>query len=276
MKEKIYSKFIIYILLIIVTIIMITPLIWLVTTSFKTKSEIFSQPFNVFPEKLNFNNFTNAWSYAPFSEYYINTIIISFGLLFIQLIMITMAAFAFARIDFPGREFFFILFLTQLMITPQSTIFPNYLTISNLGLLDTKIGVMLPYFASAMGTFMLRQAFREIPISLEDAAKLDGCNVFQMVRHVFIPVARPTLIAFSVISVTYHWNEFLWPLLVTETSRSRTVTVGLTIFAQQAEGGAEWGLLMAATLIVILPLLVTFAIFQKFFVQSFANSGLKG
>ena len=106
MKEKIYSKFIIYILLIIVTIIMITPLIWLVTTSFKTKSEIFSQPFNVFPEKLNFNNFTNAWSYAPFSEYYINTIIISFGLLFIQLIMITMAAFAFARIDFPGRELF--------------------------------------------------------------------------------------------------------------------------------------------------------------------------
>jgi sn-glycerol 3-phosphate transport system permease protein len=187
-----------------------------------------------------------------------------------------MATFAFARIDFPGRKFFFILFLTQSMITPQSTIFPNYLTISNLGLLDTKIGGMLPYFASAMGTFMLRQAFREIPISLEDAAKLDGCNVFQMVRHVFIPVARPTLIAFSVISVTYHWNEFLWPLLVTETSRSRTVTVGLTIFAQQAEGGAEWGLLMAATLIVILLLLVTFAIFQKFFVQSFANSGLKG
>jgi sn-glycerol 3-phosphate transport system permease protein len=168
------------------------------------------------------------------------------------------------------------LFLVQLMISVQSTIFPNYLMIANLSLVDTRIGVMMPYFASATGTFLMRQAFKSIPQSLEDAAKLDGCNVFQLLWYVYIPSIIPTMVAFSILSVTFHWNEFLWPLLITETSRSRTLTVGLTVFAQQAEGGAEWGLLMAATLMVIAPILLAFTIFQQKFVQSYASSGIKG
>ncbi len=275
-KREIFTKTSTYVILIIFSLLILMPLLWLSTTAFKTKAEIFSQPFNLLPEKPVLFNFTDAWDYAPFGSYYINTIVVTFGLLAIQLVTITMAAYAFARLEFPGRDFLFILFLTQLMITPQSTIFPNYLTISQMGLLDTRLGVMLPYFASAMGTFLLRQAFKSVPKSLEDAGRLDGCNTFQLIWHVFLPVVKPTLIAFSIISVTYHWNEFLWPLLVTETSRSRTLTVGLTIFAQQAEGGAEWSLLMAATLIVIGPLLIAFTVLQKLFVQSFASSGMKG
>jgi len=276
MRGRFLSNSLIYVILIVFSLIILMPLFWMGTTAFKTKTEIFSMPFNLLPTKANLDNFTNAWSYAPFASYYLNTIITSFGVLAIQIVTITMAAYAFARLRFPGRDFLFILFLTQLMITPQSTIFPNYLTISQMGLIDTRLGVMLPYFASAMGTFLLRQAFKSVPESLEDAGKLDGCNTFQLIWHVFLPIVRPSLIAFSIISVTYHWNEFLWPLLVTETSRSRTLTVGLTIFAQQAEGGAEWSLLMAATLIVVGPLLIAFTVFQKLFVQSFANSGMKG
>ncbi|TYB96416.1 MAG: carbohydrate ABC transporter permease [Kosmotoga sp.] len=275
-KREIFTKTSTYVILVIFSLLILMPLLWLSTTAFKTKAEIFSQPFNLLPEKPVLFNFTDAWDYAPFGSYYINTILVTFGLLAIQLVTITMAAYAFARLEFPGRDFLFILFLTQLMITPQSTIFPNYLTISQMGLLDTRLGVMLPYFASAMGTFLLRQAFKSVPKSLEDAGRLDGCNTFQLIWHVFLPVVKPSLIAFSIISVTYHWNEFLWPLLVTETSRSRTLTVGLTIFAQQAEGGAEWSLLMAATLIVIGPLLIAFTVLQKLFVQSFASSGMKG
>ena len=275
-RGNLVSKATVYLVLVIFSLMILMPLIWLTTTAFKTKTEIFSNPFNILPGSPDFGNFKNAWSYAPFASYYLNTIITSFGLLAIQLVTITMAAYAFARLQFPGRDFLFILFLTQLMITPQSTILPNYLTISQMGLIDTRLGVMLPYFASAMGTFLMRQAFKSVPESLEDAGKLDSCNTFQLIWHVFLPIVRPSLIAFSIISVTYHWNEFLWPLLVTETSRSRTLTVGLTIFAQQAEGGAEWSLLMAATLIVIGPLLIAFTIFQKLFVQSFANSGMKG
>lgn len=274
-SSRLNTRIVIYAILGAVSLIMVTPLFWMGTTAFKTRAEIFARPFALFPQNPILTNFSDAWSYAPFGDYYLNTIIICFGLLGIQLVTITMAAYAFGRLKFPGRNLLFILFLTQLMITPQSTIFPNYLTISQLGLLDTRIAVMLPYFASAMGTFLLRQAFMSVPDSLEDAGKLDGCNTFQLIWHVFLPVVRPSLIAFSIISITYHWNEFLWPLLVTETRRSRPLTVGLTIFAQQAEGGAEWSLLMAATLLVILPLVVGFAVFQKLFVKSFASSGLK-
>ena len=265
-----------YAILIIASLIILFPLLWMISVSFKTKLELFSNPYDILPEQINLDNYITAWGYAPFGSYYINTIVISFGLLFIQIITVTMAAFAFARMEFPGKNLLFILFLTQLMITAQSTIYPNYMTVSRLGLLDTKIGVMLPYIASAMGTFLLRQAFMALPLSLEDAGKLDGCNILQLIVHVFIPQVKSSLLAFAIMSVTNHWNEFLWPLLVTESDNSRPLTVGLTIFAQQAEGGAEWSLLMAATLMVSLPLLLAFLIFQKLFVQAFVSSGLKG
>lgn len=276
MKTNRVNRLLVALLLLVVSIVMLMPLAWLTTTAFKNKSEIFSRPFDALPQRPLLENFSNAWSYAPFFRYYANTIAIVLGLLVVQLVTITMASFAFARLWFPGKDLLFILFLTQLMITPQSTIFPNYLTVSQLGLIDSKLAVMLPYFASAMGMFMLRQAFLSVPDSLEDAGKIDGCNTFRLIWHVHLPVVRPALVAFSIISVTYHWNEFLWPLLITETARSRTLTVGLTVFAQQAEGGAEWNLLMAATLIVVLPLLAAFTIFQRLFVQSFVSSGIKG
>jgi sn-glycerol 3-phosphate transport system permease protein len=265
-----------YIFLCFSALIILFPLVWLIMTAFKTKAEIFAYPYRLLPEKFSLDNFTTAWSWAPFGAYYINTFVTSFGLLLVQLIIAAMAAYAFARISFPGQDLLFILFLTQLMISVQSTIFPNYLMIVNLGLIDTWPAIILPYFASANATFLIRQAFKSIPQSLEDAAKLDGCNVFQLLWYVYFPSAAPTFLAFSIMSVTYHWNEFLWPLLVTETSRARTLTVGLTLFAQQAESGAEWGLLMAATLIVITPILLAFTVFQKRFVQSYASSGIKG
>ncbi len=275
-KRNPLTIFLTHFILCLASLIVLLPLIWLFTTSFKTKMELFANPYKLLPENLIFENFTKAWAYAPFGDYYLNTIITTFGLLVIQLVTVTLSAYAFGRLNFPGKNFLFILFLTQLMITPQSTIFPNYLLISKMHLLDTRIGMMLPYVASAMGTFLLRQAFMSIPSSLEDAGKLDGCNTLQLIWNVFIPQIKTSMLAFSVISVTYHWNEFLWPLLVTETAKSRPLTVGLTVFAQQAEGGAEWGLLMAATLIVSLPLLIAFTFFQKMFVQAFLSSGMKG
>lgn len=275
-KRSLATTIAIHAFLLIFSLIVLLPLVWLVSTAFKTKAELFANPYNLFPKSLKLFNFREAWQYAPFGKYYINTIVTTFGLLVIQLITVTMASFAFGRLDFPGKNILFILFLTQMMITPQSTIYPNYLMISKLHLLDTKIGMMLPYVASAMGVFLIRQAFMSIPDSLEDAGRLDGCNTLQLIVSVFIPQIKSSMLAFSVVSVTYHWNEFLWPLLVTETTKSRPLTVGLTIFAQQAEGGAEWGLLMAATLIVSLPLLIAFTFFQKLFVNAFTSSGLKG
>jgi sn-glycerol 3-phosphate transport system permease protein len=265
-----------YALLAIASLLWLFPLVWLVATAFKSQAEVFARPLGLFPSQMRWENFARAWSYAPFAAYYWNTIVIVFGLLAVQLVTMTMAAYAFARLRFPGRDLLFLLFLAQLMITPQSTILPNYITVSSLRLLDTRLAVMIPYFASAFGTFLMRQAFLTIPADLEDAASIDGCNILQYLWHVALPIVRPALVAFSIISVTFHWNEFFWPLIVTETARARPLTVGLTIFAQQSEGGAEWHLLMAATMMVVAPLLLGFVLFQRQFVQSFMRSGLKG
>ncbi len=275
-KQDKISRIAKQIVVLIYSLMVLFPLLWLIMTSFKTKAEIFKHPFVLLPENISFTNFSNALKWMPFDKYYVNTFITSFGLLALQLVMVTLAGYAFGRIAFPGRDLLFMLFLTQLMITPQSTIFPNYLTIAGMGLLNTRLGVMLPYIASANGTFQLRQAFKSIPQELEDAGILDGCNLIQLLWYVYVPCVRAAILAYGIISVTFHWNEFLWPLLVTETAKSRTLTVGLAMFAQQAEGGAEWGLLMSATLMVVAPILIAFIFFQKKFISSFITSGVKG
>ncbi|HLW48643.1 MAG TPA: carbohydrate ABC transporter permease [bacterium] len=252
------------------------PLLWAVATSFRPPGSLGSQIASLWVQHPSLANFREAWSEAPFVRLYYNTAVVVFGILGAQLVTITLGAYAFARLEFPGRDLLFRLFLLQLMVAPSSLILPNFVTIKTLGLLNTRLGIMIPYFASAFGTFLLRQAFRGVPRDLEDAAAIDGCGTFQTLWHVFVPLARPTLIAFSIVSVVYHYNEFLWPLIITDTDRARTVTVGLASFTQSAESAAQWNLIAAGTVIVILPLLVLFILFQRRFVESFMYSGLKG
>jgi sn-glycerol 3-phosphate transport system permease protein len=256
--------------------IWVFPLLWAISTSFRPPGSLGSQIASLWVHHPSLANFREAWGSAPFLRLYYNTAVVVFGVLGAQLVTITLAAYAFARMEFPGRDLFFRLFLLQLMVAPSSLILPNFVTIKTLGLLDTRLAIMIPYFASAFGTFLLRQAFRGVPRDLEDAAAIDGCTTFQTLWNVFLPLARPTLIAFSIVSVVYHYNEFLWPLIITDTDRARTVTVGLASFTQSAESAAQWNLIAAGTVIVILPLLVLFVVFQRRFVESFMYSGLKG
>jgi sn-glycerol 3-phosphate transport system permease protein len=232
--------------------------------------------FTWIPKKVVFTNFPDALRVAPFARYYINTVVIVLGILGMQLVTISLAAYAFARLTFPGRDLLFLILLLQLMIPPQSVVVPNYITISSLKLLDTKIAVGIIYVASAFGTFLMRQAFRAIPRDMEDAAKMDGCNALQTIYFVLIPLTKSSLIAFSLASIIFHWNEFFWPLIVTDTVRARTLTVGLAMLTQATESSPEWTLTMAATVIVVFPLLVTFLIFQRKFIQSFMLTGIKG
>jgi len=257
-------------------LVMVMPLIWIVLTAFKERNEIFSLVPQWLPAHPTFNNFLGVLDAMPFWRYYWNTLVVAFGILAVQLVTITLAAYAFARMEFWGRDVLFILLLVQLMIAPQSTVVQNYITVTRLGLLDTKLAIMAPYLASAFGTFLLRQTFKGIPMELEEAAALDGCGGFRFLLHVAIPLALPGYLAFGLVSLTYHWNEFFWPLVVTETTRSRTLTLGLGIFAQTTEGSADWTMLMAATLMVIAVPLGLFLIFQKRFINSFMQSGLGG
>src|ERR1700737_4613889 len=214
--------------------IWVFPLLWAFTTSLRPPGQLGSQISSLWVHHPSLANFKEAWADAPFLRLYYNTAVVVFGILGVQLITITLAAYAFARQEFWGRELLFRVFLLQLMVAPAALIFPNFQTVRALGLLNTRLGIMIPYFASAFGTFLLRQTFRGVPRDLEDAAAIDGCSTIQQIWNVFLPLAKPTLVAFSIVSVVYHYNEFLGPLIVTATERAGTVTVGLASFTQSA------------------------------------------
>jgi sn-glycerol 3-phosphate transport system permease protein len=223
---------------------------------------------------LTLENFARAWSRAPFARYYLNTVLLVTSILAAQLVLVTLAAYAFARFAFAGRDAAFGLVLIQLMIVPEVLIVENYRTMSRLGLVDSILGIGLPYMASAFGIFLLRQTFKTIPRELDEAAQVEGCGILRILWTVYVPLARPTYLAYGLVSVSYHWNNFLWPLVVTNSVETRPLTVGLAIFGAP-ESGVDWSIITAGTLISVGPLLVAFLLFQRQFVQSFMHAGIK-
>ena len=223
---------------------------------------------------LTLDNFVKAWDAAPFARYFLNTTMLVALILGVQLVLCTLAAYAFARYEFAGKNLMFSLMLVQLMVMPEILIVRNYQTLSQLGLVDTLFGIGLPYFASAFAIFLLRQTFKTIPKELVEAAQMEGASALQILRHVYIPLAKPVYLAFSLVSVSYHWNNFLWPLVVTNSVESRPLTVGLQVFAS-TDQGIDWSIITAATLLTSGPLLIGFLIFQRQFVQSFMRAGIK-
>jgi sn-glycerol 3-phosphate transport system permease protein len=189
----------------------------------------------------------------------------------------TLASFAEAwdSAPFPGKGLLFALFLLQMMLPATALIVPNYETIRTLNLVDNRLAIMLPAFVSGFGTFLMTQTFRALPREFEDAAHIDGANWWQVLWHVYVALSRPAIIAFTVVSVCFHWNDFLWPLIVTNTPASRPLTVGLATFTQSSESGAAWQLIMAGTLLTTFPLLLGFFVFQRRFISSFIQSGLR-
>lgn len=223
---------------------------------------------------LTLHNFVNAWNAAPFARYFLNTALLVTTILAAQLVLVTLAAYAFARFTFPGRNVMFALVLVQLMIMPDVLIVENYRTMTFLGLKDTILAIGLPYMASAFGIFLLRQTFKTVPRELDEAARVEGCSPLLTLWKVYVPLARPTYLAYALVSVSYHWNNFLWPLIVTNSVESRPVTVGLQVFSA-TDQGIDWSIVTAATLLATAPLLIAFLLFQKQFVQSFMRAGIR-
>ncbi|AOB33288.1 ABC transporter permease [Bordetella sp. H567] len=223
---------------------------------------------------LTLENFVRAWDAAPFPRYFLNTFFLVTMVLAAQLVLSTMAGYAFARVDFRGRDLVFMLVLLQLMVMPDVLIVENYRTMSWLGIRDTVFAIGLPYFASAFGIFLLRQTFKTIPRELEEAARMEGANGWQILMKVYVPLARPTYIAYGLVSVSYHWNNFLWPLIITNSVNTRPLTVGLQVFSS-SDQGIDWSVITAATLLSAAPLLIAFLLFQRQFVQSFLRAGIR-
>lgn len=260
--------------LIALSALWLVPLAWIVLTSVKKRTEVFSSDLSILPEVFQWSNYVTAIQAAPFWTFLINSVVVVSIILCVQIVTITLAAYAFTRLKFRGKEFVFYLFVLQIMFPIHLTFLPNYLTIKNIGLLNTLIAMALPFFASGYGTFMLRQAFRQVPTEFADAAMIDGCGHLRIIWHVYLPLVKPTLMAFGIISVVTHWNDYFWPLLVTDSEAVRTLPIGLGMLAQ-SESGADWTLLMAATIFMISPIFLAFLVFQRRFISSFMHSGLK-
>ena len=247
------------------------PLFYAIWTAFHPAE--FSTRFSLMAP-LTLENFANAWKAAPFARYFVNTIMLVTLTTGMQLVLCTLAAYAFARYDFKGKGIAFALILMQLMIMPDVLVVENYTTMSRIGVLDSTLAISLPYMASAFGIFLLRQTFKSVPKELEEAAAVEGANTLQVLWHVYVPLAKPTYAAYALVSISTHWNNFLWPLIVTNSVNSRPLTVGLQIFSA-TEQGVDWTIITAATLMTSGPLLVAFLLFQRQFVQSFMRAGIK-
>jgi sn-glycerol 3-phosphate transport system permease protein len=252
-------------------VLWVLPLLYALWTAFHPSE--FSTRF-VLAAPLTLENFAKAWQAAPFARYFVNTVMLVTMVLAAQLVLVTLAAYAFARFEFPGRQVLFALVLVQLMVMPDVLLVENYRTMAGLGIKDTILAIGLPYFASAFGIFLLRQAFKQVPKELDEASRVEGCSPLGTLWRVYVPLARPTYLAYALVSVSYHWNNFLWPLIITNSVESRPVTVGLQVFSA-TDQGIDWSIINAATLMTTAPLLIAFLLFQRQFVQSFIRAGIK-
>ena len=255
----------------VLALLWILPLAYAVWTAFHPSE--YSTRFALFAP-LTLDNFARAWVAAPFARYFLNTSLLVAMVLACQLVLSTLAAYAFARYEFFGKSVLFALVLVQLMIMPDILLVENYKTMARLGVVDTLLAVGLPYFASAFAIFLLRQTFLGIPKELDEAARVEGASAMQILWRIYVPLAKPVYTAFALVSVSFHWNNFLWPVIITNSVTARPLTVGLQVFSS-TDQGVDWSIITAATLMTSAPLLIGFLLFQRQFVQSFMRAGIK-
>jgi len=256
---------------ILLALIWIAPLVFAVWAAFHMPQGALSFDLSA---PVTLENFRTAWAGAPWPRYFLNTTLLVTVILAGQLFFCTLAGYAFARFRFPGSDALFMLVLLQLFILPEVLIVENYAMVSRLGLFDTILGIGAPYMASAFGIFLLRQAFKGVPRELEEAARVEGCGWTGVLWRVYIPAAKPVYLAYALVSIATHWNNFLWPLVVTNSNDTRPLTVGLSLFAAP-ESGVNIAVISAATLFTIAPLMVAFLLFQRQFIQAFLRAGIR-
>lgn len=264
-----------YLVLVLASLFMLFPLYLMIIMAFKDPKSILSGAYLLPSLHPRFSNFVDVFEAANFFVYLGNTVIVVTGILLLQLLLIIPAAYVFARLKFKFSGVLFLLYVVQIMLPLEALILPNYRIMSSFGLLDTRVAMILPFIGSGYCAFLLRQAFKQIPQSLEDSAIIDGCGHFRFLWSILLPLSKPMIMVFSLISVATHWNDYLWPLIITDSDKVRTLTIGLGMFVQH-ESGADWGMLMAATLFIVLPIITLFLVLQRSFIESFMTSGLKG
>lgn len=269
------QKFFLYLLLILMAVVVAFPFYQAFVTSLATEADVSNYPPKIIPTSFNFQNFGDALAMAPLLRYLLNSIIQSSTVMISHLILASLAAYAFAFIDFKFKNFFFLLFLSTQMIPWEAIIIPNYMTIVNdLKLKDTFPGLVLPYLATAYGTFLVRQFFLSIPKDLHDAATIDGCGRLRFLTTIAVPLARPALGTLAVFSFIQTYNQYFWPLLVTNNKDMRTVQIGLALLQDQER--FLWNIVMAAVVIVLIPAIFLFIAGNRQLVRGLTAGAVKG
>lgn len=261
-------------LLIIGSLIMIMPFLWMVSTSFKSFTESMQVPPTIFPKGFKFQNYLEVFEKINFAQYYLNTMIITAARTAFQLILCSLAAYAFARLRFPGKNIIFITILSVLMVPSQVIMIPSFVIMRELGWIDTFYAIIVPGIFSAFGTFLLRQFFMAIPKELDEAAKIDGCSFFGIYWRIILPLSKPALVSLAIFTILASWNDFLWPLIVTNSDEMRVLSIGIATF--QGQYATDYPLLMAGALMATAPMIVIFLFLQKYFIEGIALSGVKG
>jgi multiple sugar transport system permease protein len=267
------SNIFIHIVLLLGAFWMLLPFFWMVSTALKTQLEALRFPPTIFPGHMMFVNFIEAFRQVDFSRYFFNTIVMTAGTTVLVFITATLAAYAFARLKFPGREFLFALFLAMMMVPMPVYLVPSYVILSRFGWIDTFFALIVPWSVNIFSIFLLRQHFRTIPQELFDAAYVDGLSHFQILKTIVLPLSKPVLITVGIFQVIANWNSFLWPLIVTHSDAMRTIQTGLAYFAQ-AES-TNYPLLCAASTFTTTPLIILYFFVQRHIMETYARSGLK-
>ena len=266
------TRYALYATLIIGSVIMLAPFLIMLVVSLFPNEAFLARRFPL--DQLTLANYAETFRVVPFGRYFLNSTVVTVSVTVLQILISSLAAFAFARLRFRGREALFLLYLATLMIPAQVTLIPNFLIIRNLRWYDTYMALIVPGMFSALSTFLLRQYYRGIPLDLDEAARMDGASSFRIWLQVIVPLSWPVMAALAIFTFQATWNDFLWPLVVTGSDEMRTIPIGLSYFVGQY--GTSWNLLMAGSVIALLPVLVIYLLAQKTFVQGITLTGMGG
>ena len=262
-----------HLLLMPLSALMLLPLAWMLLTSIQTLPEARHFPPQLIPSGIHWQNYPDAWNAAPFGRYFANSLIVTLASVAGNLVFCSLAAYAFARLRFFGRDVLFVVLLATLMVPFQVTMIPTFLIVQKLGLVNSLPALIVPNLVTPFGIFLLRQFFRTLPIDLEEAARIDGCTRLGVLFRIVLPLSLPALATLGIVTFLWTWNDFLWPLIVITSTDQSTVQLGLASF--QGAHDTKWNLLMAGNVMALAPMLIVFVVAQRWFVRSLASTGIR-
>lgn len=265
-----------YVPLILATLVVFLPLLWMVLSSFKQPGEIITMDLEILPEGLNLQNYQIAMTTVPFGQFFLNSAIVTAAGASVKVVLAILTAYALVFVRFPFKNAIFMLILVALMVPPQVSILPNYILISGMGGKNTLWGIILPGLGTAFGTFLLRQHFLTLPNSILESAEIDGAGHWRRLWRIVVPISVPSIATVALVTIVSEWNEYIWPLIITDRPDTMTLPVGLTLLQNSESNASGWGILMAGAVLVIVPILIVFAALQRYIVAGLTQGSVTG